>query len=100
MCGNFESVYDARPEDIGQTGTFGAAEMAAEGGVKELFLVHVGPDLSAPENRGRCIAEIKTIFDGNVTMTDELQTYEWHQHNHDHDPTTTDTKVHPHIHRH
>jgi len=100
MCGNFESVYDARPEDIGQTGTFGAAEMAAEAGVKELFLVHVGPDLSAPENRERGIAEIKTIFDGNVTMTDELQTYEWHQHNHDHDPPTTDTKAHPHIHRH
>ena len=100
MCGNFESVYDARPEDIGQTGTLGAAEMAAEAGVKELFLVHVGPDLSAPENRGRGIAEIKTIFDGEVTLTDELQTYDWHKHDHSEDALIADPKSHPHIHRH
>jgi ribonuclease BN (tRNA processing enzyme) len=101
MCGNFESVYDERrPADVGQTGTLGAAEMAAEAGVKQLFLVHVGPDLSAPENRERGIAEVKTVFDGEVTLTDELQTYDWHKHDHSHDAPVADPETHPHIHRH
>ena len=101
MCGNFESVYDSRrPADIGQTGTLGAAEMAAEAGVKELFLVHVGPDLSDPKNRGRGITEIKTVFDGEVTLTDELTTYDWRKHDHSHDAPPSGPEVHPHIHRH
>ena len=101
MCGNFESVYDSRrPADIGQTGTLGAAEMAAEAGVKELFLVHVGPDLSDPKNRGRGITEIKTVFDGEVTLTDELKTYDWRKHDHSHDDPPHGPAVHPHIHRH
>ena len=74
--------------------------MAAEAGVKELFLVHVGPDLSAPENRERGIAEVKTIFDGEVTLTDELQTYDWHQHDHSHDAPAAGHDVPPHIRRH
>ena len=74
--------------------------MAAEAGVKELFLVHVGPDLSAHENRDRGIAEIKTIFDGEVTLTDELQTYNWHKHDHSEDAPIADPEAHPHIHRH
>ena len=100
MCGNFESVYDARVGDIGQTGTLGAAEMAAEAGVKELFSVHVGPDLSAPENRERGIAEVKSVFDGEVTLTDELETYDWQKHDHSHDNPIADPEAHPHIHRH
>ena len=68
--------------------------------MKELFLVHVGPDLSDPENRGRGIAEIKTIFNGEVTLTDELQTYDWHKHDHSEDAPIADPEAHPHIHRH
>ena len=77
MCGNFQSSMDERGVATGQTGTLGAAEMAAEAGVNELYLVHVGPELSSAEGRVKGIAEIESVFDGHVTMTDELQTYEW-----------------------
>ena len=93
-------MYDARVGDIGQTGTLGAAEMAAEAGVKELFSVHVGSDLSAPENRERGIAEVKSVFDGQVTLTDELETYDWQKHDHSNDNPIAGPKAHPHINRH
>lgn len=100
MCGNFQSNLEKRSIQWGQTGTLGAAEMAAEAGVKELFLVHVGPDLSSEEGRIEGIKEIKTIFDGEVTMTDELETYDWHAHDHSQDDPKVDPEAHPHIHRH
>ena len=40
------------------------------------------------------------IFDGQVTMTDELETYDWHAHDHSQDDPKADPEAHPHIHRH
>lgn len=100
MCGNFDSNLDKRGINWGQTGTLGAAEVAAEAGVKELFLVHVGPDLSSEEGRVAGLKEIKTIFDGEVTMTDELRSYDWHAHDHSDAIPPADPVGHPHIHRH
>jgi len=100
MCGNFDSNLEKRGIAWGQTGTLGAAEVAAEAGVGELFLVHVGPDLSSPEGRVKGIKEINEIYDGKVTMTDELQTYDWHQHEHANPDVPPDPETRPHIHRH
>ena len=77
-----------------------AAEMAAEAGVKQLFLVHVGPEVSSPEGRVEGVKEIRTVFDGAVTMTDEMETYDWHRHGHTVGELEPDPVAHPHIHRH
>jgi ribonuclease BN (tRNA processing enzyme) len=100
LCGNFQSALRERGIEEGQTGTLGAAEMAAEAGVKQLFLVHVGPDLSARENRERGLAEIASVFDGEVVLTDELTSYEIMTGMSDTSPATRDPVTHPHIHRH
>jgi len=99
LCGNFQSALRKRGIEEGQTGTLGAAEMAAEAGVKQLFLVHIGPDLSAPENRKRGLAEITTVFDGEVVLTDEMRTYEIAIEG-EVTPVPRDPARHPHIHRH
>ncbi len=100
MCGNFQSSLDERGVASGQTGTLGAAEMAAEAGVGALFLVHVGPELSSAEGRARGIEEISSVFGGHVTMTDELETYEWSANASGASPPDADPAAHPHIHRH
>lgn len=100
MCGNFQSNLDERGIASGQTGTLGAAEMAAEAGVKELFLVHAGPEVSSPEGRIEGLKEIRAVFDGEVTMTDEMETYDWHRHQHAVGELAPDPVAHPHIHRH
>ncbi len=100
MCGNFQSSLVERGVDFGQTGTLGAAEMAAEADVGELFLVHVGPELSSPTGRTKGIEEIRSIFDRNVIMTDELETYSWGGGDRTADTVVRDPAKHPHIHRH
>jgi hypothetical protein len=43
---------------------------------------------------------VKSVFDGQVTLTDELETYDWQKHDHSHDNPIAGPKAHPHIHRH
>lgn len=100
LCGNFQSALRERGIEEGQTGTLGAAEMAAEAGVKQLFLVHIGPDLSAPENRERGLAEIAGVFDGEVVMTDEMTSYGIATGSSQTHAAPRDPVAHPNIHRH
>ena len=100
MCGNLQSSLEERDVADGQAGTLGAAEMAAEAGVKQLFLVHVGPNISTGAGREKALAEIREIYGGEVTMTDELSAYDvvpWEPG--EARPKTT-SDGHPHIHRH
>ncbi len=73
--------------------------MSVEASVKEKFLVHVVPDLSAPENQERGITEVKTVFYYEVRLTDELETYDRQKHDHSNDNPISDPEVNPHIHR-
>lgn len=100
LCGNFQSTLRDRGIEEGQTGTLGAAEMAAEAGVKQLFLVHIGSDLSAAENRESGLAEIAGVFDGEVVLTDEMTSYEIMPDRPVRSAGTRDPIAHPHIHRH
>ncbi len=75
LCGNFQSRLQERGVEQGQTGTLGAAEMAAESGVQQLFLVHMSTDLTS--QREKALAEVRAIYDGGeVVMTDEMGVYE------------------------
>jgi ribonuclease BN (tRNA processing enzyme) len=98
LCGNFQSSLEERGIEKGQTGTLGAAEMAAEAGVSQLFLVHVGPALSNPEAEDRALTEIAAIYSGKTTLTDEMTSYDILP-----GETTRAQRspaTHPHIHRH
>ena len=99
LCGNFQSSLKERDIEKGQTGTLGAAEMAAEAGVAQLFLVHVGPALSAPEARDRGLEEIATVYSGETTLTDEMTSYDIRSGSAG-ASAQRDPAAHPHIHRH
>ncbi len=74
LCGNFQSKLKERGVEQGQTGTLGAAELAVETGVNQLFLVHMSTDLTA--RREQAVVEVSEIFDGEVVVTDEMESYE------------------------
>ena len=48
MCWDDQEEMDEDGEGGGQCGTTGAARMAQEAGVKQLALVHMGPNISSP----------------------------------------------------
>jgi ribonuclease BN (tRNA processing enzyme) len=58
-------------EDQGQTGTTGAAWMAASSGVSKLILVHHGPQLDPPDQRDRALEDVAAVFDGETVYADE-----------------------------
>ena len=99
LCGNFQSGLEERGISEGQTGTIGAAELAAEAGVGQLFLVHVGPAPSTPEAEAKALEEIATIYSGETVLTQELASYDIVSRNAA-TPATRDPAAHPHIHRH
>ncbi len=74
LCGNFQSKLQERGVEQGQTGTLGAAELAAEVGVEQLLLVHMSTDLTA--ERERALREIGAVYGRDVVVTDEMQSYE------------------------
>lgn len=74
LCGNFQSKLKERGVEQGQTGTLGAAELAAASGVSQLFLVHMSTDLTS--ERDKAEAEMREIFDGEIVFTDEMESYE------------------------
>ena len=74
LCGNFQSKLKERDVERGQTGTLGAGELADEAGVKQLFLVHMSTDLTS--QRKRALEEISSVYGGEITVTDEMETYD------------------------
>jgi ribonuclease BN (tRNA processing enzyme) len=79
MCGNFQSELIRKEVESGQIGSLSAAEMAAESGVGQLVMVHMGPDISSQEGRVKAVAEMSPIFGGEIIVSDEMRTYDLHR---------------------
>lgn len=76
MCGNFQSELERKGVESGQIGSLAAAEMAAEAGVGQLVMVHMGPDISSQQGRVRAVQEMSGIYSGNIIVSDELTSYD------------------------
>ncbi|MDG0869065.1 MBL fold metallo-hydrolase [Candidatus Lucifugimonas marina] len=76
MCGNFQSELERKGVQSGQIGSLSAAEMAAEAGVGQLVMVHMGPDISSASGRVRALEEMSSIFQGEIIVSDELSSYD------------------------
>lgn len=74
MCWDHQESMDNGGESVGQTGTLGAAQMAANAGVSKLVLVHSGPSLEDPHSTERALTDIAAVFKGEVVMAEELMT--------------------------
>ena len=71
---DLQDTMDANGEAPGQTGTRDAAKMARDAGVDKLICTHVGPALAAPGSQEKGIAEIASLYDGEIIFTHELMT--------------------------
>lgn len=74
MCWDDEESMISNKENIGQTGTKGAAAMAQEAGVKKLVLSHIGANLSSHPLMEKGIGDTKAIYDGELVFSEELMT--------------------------
>lgn len=98
MCGNFQSELERKGVHSGQIGSLIAAEMAAEAGVGQLVMVHMGPDISSFSGRVRAVEEMSSIFQGEIIVSDELSSYDLRRKDAS-KPTATDISKHTHIFR-
>lgn len=76
MCWDHQAHMTADGESAGQCGTTGAAEMARQAGVAKLVLVHRGPSLEGSDSGAKALADVHSIFDGEVILADELDVIE------------------------
>lgn len=53
------------------TGTIEAAEFAREAGVKRMIIAHQGPNLDRPGSKEKAIADMVSIFDGQIIFSEE-----------------------------
>jgi ribonuclease Z len=72
MCWDHQDQMASDCEDVGQTGTVGAAQMAEEAGVSNLVLVHNGPNLARPGSLERGIGDVRKSYRGNIFFGEEL----------------------------
>ncbi|MQB01478.1 MAG: MBL fold metallo-hydrolase [Actinobacteria bacterium] len=77
MCWDHQSVMEREGEQLGQTGTVGAGELAASAGVRSLVLVHMGPNLSGPGARERALGEVRDVYDGEVFVSEEVSSLDF-----------------------
>jgi len=94
MCGNFQSELIRKGVEAGQIGSVAAGELAAESGVGHLVLAHMGPEISSKDGRIRAEQEIREIYNGKITISDEMSTYPLTHSIYD---PHVDVGVHPHI---
>lgn len=72
MCWDHQEIMDQNGEASGQCGTTGEARMAQEARVKELVLVHRGPDMSGRESDEKARVDIDKIYRGELVFSGEL----------------------------
>ncbi len=71
-CWDHQETMKENGEAPGQTGTLDAANMALESGARKLILTHTGPALSRPGSREKGIADIASIYQGEIIFGEEL----------------------------
>jgi ribonuclease Z len=71
-CWDHQHTMDENGEAPGQTGTRDAGRMAAAAGARMLILAHTGPKLAAPGGMERGIAEVASVYDGEIVFGREL----------------------------
>ena len=73
MCWDDQEAMNENGEFYGQCGTEGAAQMAQDAGVKNLVLVHMGPNISQEKNKIVAEDKIRKIYNGNIIFSDEIK---------------------------
>jgi ribonuclease BN (tRNA processing enzyme) len=73
MCWDTDAAMEAEGLSRGMTGTPSAARLAAQAGVQDLVLTHIGPSLDAPAVREEALREATRAFDGRIVFGEELQ---------------------------
>lgn len=71
MCWDHQDRMACECEDEGQMGTTGAGQIAEEAGVKNLVLVHQGPQLARNGSMERAIGDIREVYKGQVWFGEE-----------------------------
>lgn len=74
MCWESEEKMAGTPHATGATSITGAAKTAAEAGVRQLVMVHVGARLMRPEMAAAREAEARKVWDGPLVWAKELET--------------------------
>ena len=72
MCWDDEESMLANGEHRGQTGTRGAAKVAADAGVGQLVLTHMGRHVASPDVLATELEAMARIFAGRITVGVEL----------------------------
>ena len=73
MCWDDQEAMNENGEFYGQCGTEGAAQMAQDANVKNLVLVHMGPNISKSENIVSANEKIGKIYSGNIIFSEEIK---------------------------
>jgi ribonuclease Z len=71
-CWDHQETMEGNGEAPGQTGTLDAGRMASDAGAKKLILTHTGPRLAAPGGMERGIAQVASVYDGEIIFGQEL----------------------------
>jgi ribonuclease Z len=71
-CWDHQEIMEANGEASGQTGTIDAGSYARDAGVKKLIITHTGPALCRPGSREKAVADIASIYDGEIIFGEEL----------------------------
>jgi len=75
-CWDHQDTMESNGEAPGQTGTRDAAHMARAAGARMLVLTHIGARLATPEGREHALAEISSIYAGQVVFGEEMTSLE------------------------
>lgn len=77
MCWESHEKMSGNDHALSSCSIRGAADTAAEAGVKQLVMVHVGSRLTGTAMHGERAIEAKNAWDGNVIWGEELMTVPW-----------------------
>ena len=77
MCWESHDRMDGNEHAGASSSIQGAAETAAEAGVKQLVMVHIGARLTTAEMKGPREIEAAKAWDGKIIWGDEMMKVPW-----------------------